>query len=134
MAQRAGGVFPGPDLVPREYATFLDALLTRANPASRTEDSSDGWRAPGVPMYEIALGVLGGDAPNVVVDGYIGRAAFDATFGVGPDEADCAPTAQYCAFTPYVAGPPIAERIAGLKVGELAAVARHLTCCNGETW
>src|SRR5437764_14829169 len=57
VAQLAGSVFPGPILVPREDATFFDALLARANPASRTEDSSDGWRAPGVPMYEIALGV-----------------------------------------------------------------------------
>jgi hypothetical protein len=134
VAQVAGSAFPGPILVPSTSATFFDPLLTRQNPASQGDTGTDGWRAPGVPMYELRVGVLGGDAPLVIVDGYAGRSAFVATFTRGINEEECDPAAPYCAYTPFIAGPPTEELIDGLVVGGQPAAARHQTCCNGETW
>ena len=126
--------FPSPILLATDRAdVFNDLLLTGAPVTADLQFGSAGWKAPGAPNYEISVGIAGGDPRLAVLDGYVGRHAFD-TVAERDDSEDCPGSEDYCASTPLVAGPPIVERFYGLSVDGAVAVVDHTACCNGESW
>lgn len=109
-----------------------DLFLTGAVVTADLQVRSSGWKAQGAPNYEITAGVMGGDRRLLVLDGYVGRLAFEAVAERDGDE--CPAPAAYCASTPLVAGPPIVEQFYSLTVSGYPSVVDHTVCCNGESW
>jgi hypothetical protein len=134
QAQIEAAGFPSPILLATDQAElFNDLLLTSAPVTADLQVGSAGWKAPGAPNYEISLGIAGGDPRLAMLDGYIGRQAFD-TMAERDGSEDCPSSEDYCASTPLLAGPPIVERFYDFTVNGQIAVVDHTACCNGESW
>src|SRR5205823_6391569 len=109
-SQLRSTTFPGKILLASEQANFFNALfLTGASVVASARFNTLPAVGPSVPSYEVSAGIAGGEQNLVLLSGQRGRQAYDDKAVRPSDEPTCASPARYCAYTFYIAGPPIVE-------------------------